>query len=146
MTSLHLCCLNISMVRSPLIILLPSSLSPPLYTCLSSLTATSLSSGPLLPSPPSNSLPPPPFSPLPHSYAFVSFPSLKPSIQSTPPPPMFQVLSTCMGSYQNFNIFGGPNWILLHTWSETDYCTYDSYDFKQICASDYLWGCNKSIL
>ena len=29
MTSLHLCCMLISMVRSPLILLLPSSLSPP---------------------------------------------------------------------------------------------------------------------
>ena len=113
--------LLISMVRRLLILLLFS------LQCLSSLTAPSLrpsltfSTLQLNYSPPS--------SPLPHSYAFVSLPKTPPvksPFLSPPPPPppppgpcfKFQVYMNCMASYQNFNIFGGPNWILLHAYIE----------------------------
>ena len=88
--------LLISMVKSPLILLLPSSLSPPVPFL--SLYCPPPSSPlflhlPILP--PSH-----------HSLTLMpSSPSLKLSIQS-PPPPMFQVSSIyCMGSYQIFNTF-----------------------------------------
>ena len=94
--------LLISMVRSPPILLLPSSHSPPvpflsycpLPPALSKLTFSTLQFSPLLTTP---------------SLLCLYLLPLKPSIQS-PPPPMFQV--SRVGSHQNFNILGGPNWIL----------------------------------
>ena len=76
--------LLISMVRSP-----QSSLPLIPLQCHSSLTAPCLQSSLSLPSPPSNS---PPFSPLPHSYAFISFPK-SPRSSHPLPPCMFQVSS-----------------------------------------------------
>ena len=76
--------LLISMVRSPLILLLPSSLSPPVPF----LSYCTPPSGPSSLSPPSNS---PPFSPFPHSYAFVTFPKSPRSSHPLPPCFKFQV-------------------------------------------------------
>ena len=78
--------LLISLVRSPPILLLPSSHSPPvpflsycpLPPALSKLTFSTLQFSP------------PPFSPLPHSYAFISFPK-SPRSSHPLPPCMFQV-------------------------------------------------------
>ena len=100
--------LLISMVRSPLILLLPSSLSPPvpfLSYCPPSFLP-SLSPAPSN-SPPSH-----------HSLTLMpSSPSLKALNPVTPSPHVSSIY--CMGSYQNFNtFFGGPNWILLHTYIE----------------------------
>ena len=80
--------LLLSMVRSPPILLLSSSHSP--LQCHSSLTAPCFrpSLALSLPSPPSNS---PPFSPLPHSYAFISFPKSPQSSHPLPPCFKFQV-------------------------------------------------------
>ena len=110
MISLHLCCLHINGEKAPN--------HPPLSPPVPFLSYCPPPSGPCLPSPPSNS---PPFSLLPHSYAFVSLPKTPPVkslLLPTPPPPppcfKFQAIYYCMASYQNFNIFGGPNWILLH--------------------------------
>ena len=95
--------LLISMVRSPLILLLPSSLSPPVPF----LSYCPPSFRPSL-SPSSNS---PPFSPFPHSYAFVSFP--KSPRYSHPLPPCFKfqvyILHGFISKLQH--IFGGPNCI-----------------------------------
>ena len=111
--------LLISMVRRLLILLLF-----PLQ-CLSSLTAPSLRPSLTFSTLQLNYSPP--FSPLPHSYAFVSLPKTPPvksPFLSPPPPPPAPVSSfkyiimKCMASYQNFNIFGGPNWILLHAYIE----------------------------
>ena len=118
--------LLISMVRRLLILLLF-----PLQ-CLSSLTAPSLWPSLTFSTLQLNYSVSPPFSPLPHSYAFVSLPKTPPvksPFLSPPPPPhprpMFQVSSIyCMASYQNFNIFGGPNWILLHAYIEWNRLLY----------------------
>ena len=76
--------LLISMVRSPLILLLPSSLSPPVPF----LSYCPPPSGPLFLHPRIHS---PPFSPSPHSYAFVFFPKSPRSSHPLPPCFKFQV-------------------------------------------------------
>ena len=76
--------LPISMVRSPLILLLPSSLSPPVPF----LSYCPPPSGPLFLS----TLQFSPFSPFPHSYAFVTFPKSPRARSSHPLPPCFKFI------------------------------------------------------
>ena len=103
--------LLISMVRSPLILLLPSSLSPPVPF----LSYCPPPSGPLF-------LHPPILPPSHHSLTLMpSSPSLKALDPVTPSPHAcfkFQVyiLHGFISKLQH--IFGGPNWILLHTYIE----------------------------
>ena len=117
--------LLISMVRRLLILLLF-----PLQ-CLSSLTAPGLPSGPLLPSPPSNS---PPFTPLHHFMP--SSPSLKPHVST------FKYI-LLHGFIKHFRRPELDTVACIHRVKQT---IVNNYDFKQICASEYLWGCNKGIL
>ena len=96
--------LLVSMVRRLLILLLF-----PLQ-CLSSLTAPSLRPSLTFSTLQLNYSPP--FSPFPHSYAFVSLPKTppvkSPFLPPPPPPPAhvssYKYIIYCMASYQNFNI------------------------------------------
>ena len=133
MISLHAFMLLISMARRLLILLVPSIVSfpssafPLLLPPSLQLALSYLLHPPLLTTP---------------STLMPSSPSLKPQPPVASSPHISSFKYILHGSYQkNFNIFGGTNWILyrcIHRVKQT--IVHNYYDFKQICASDYLWG------
>ena len=130
--------LLISMVRSPPILLLPSSHSPPVPFLSYCPLPPALS----IPSPPSNS---PPFSPLPHSYAFISFPKSPRSSHPLPPCFKFQVYNIEWVHIKTSTFLEArTGYCCIHRVKQTIVHMIHAYDFKQICASDCLYGAKKT--